>query len=136
MAKDSEASKDANLLAGTCKMACSVLEPGLVSLSHHSTQLGNLPFVFIGVNQQQWKDCEDIVYPERRTALGWMCRNMAEVQLESGASPATSLPDSATNPDGVLLASYALLAALVLEPGFAVAGAGAHAITIHKCSFF
>lgn len=114
MAKDGDGAKDANLLGGSCKMACSVLQPGVVSLSYHQTQLGNLPFVFIGVSQQEYKDCTDIVYPERRTSLGWMCKNMADVQLEAAASAPAQSAARRLNVAAPLIAACALLAAFLV----------------------
>lgn len=46
-----------------------------MSISYHETQLGNLPFLFVGKSAQQYADCKEIIYPDFRTALGWMCKH-------------------------------------------------------------
>jgi hypothetical protein len=77
MAKDSEASRDANLLAGTCKMACSVLRHGLVRpLTFPRRSSGtSICLVYWGAEPAAMEGTvRDIVYPRRHTALGWMCR--------------------------------------------------------------
>jgi hypothetical protein len=62
-----------------------------VSISYHDTSLGKLPFLFVGENAQEFADCQEIVYPDFRTALGWMCKHKVHSRdTETGARSAAT----------------------------------------------
>ena len=62
-----------------------MLQDSQVSVSYHETQLGNLPFLFVGKSAQQYAECKEIVYPDFRTALGWMCKHRVNGSIASTA---------------------------------------------------
>lgn len=76
------------------------------SISYHETEMGTLPFLFVGEEAQEYASCREIIYPDYRTALGWMCKGKVDV-------PAAEVPDaSAAVPGGSTLLPAAVLAVL------------------------
>jgi len=77
------------------------------SISYHETEMGQLPFLFVGEAAQEFASCKEIVYPDYRTALGWMCKGKVDV-------PAVGDPDADTAVNtGFTALSAVMLAVLV-----------------------
>ena len=74
------------------------MQDGEVSLSFHNTQYGDIPFLFIGPAVQRFAQCQEIEYPNTRTAAGWMCRGLPTpaANLIGSAPPAPVVGQEAT----------------------------------------
>lgn len=87
-----------------------MLQDSQVSVSYHETQLGNLPFLFVGEAAQQYADCKEIIYPDFRTALGWMCKHRVN---EKAAARSAAFRLHSPSP-AVVLPAVAAVAAMLL----------------------
>ena len=68
------------------------VQEGQASMARFDTQYGNLPFLFIGADMQQYASCAEIEYPNHRTAAGWLCRGLpASIAQRSVAQPQSPL---------------------------------------------
>ena len=98
------------MLVLNSRLYARVLQDSEVSVSYHETELGNLPFLFVGGAAQQYADCKEIVYPDFRTTLGWMCKH----RVNKRASAASSAFRLHIPPPAIVLPAVAAVAAMLL----------------------
>ena len=69
--------------------------------------MGQLPFLFVGEEAQEYANCKEIIYPDYRTALGWMCKGKVDL-------PVVDSPDSDTAAIGATIALHAATLAVLI----------------------
>lgn len=86
-----------------CRAVCTSLQDREASISYHETEMGKLPFLFVGEEAQEYASCREIIYPDYRTALGWMCKGRVD-------APAAEVPEA----DAAVAYLYTALPAAIL----------------------
>ena len=73
-----------SILDAQCQAVCVENKEEYTSVTYHNTALGNLPFIFIGEDRQAWSKCAQIVYPDVRAPLGWVCKDSVDQSYSKG----------------------------------------------------
>lgn len=66
--------------------------------------MGKLPFLFVGEAAQEYASCREIIYPDYRTALGWMCKGKVAVPELGAPDAAAAVTHAWTVLPGAVLA--------------------------------
>lgn len=82
------------------------------SISYHETEMGQLPFLFVGEAAQEFASCREIVYPDYRTALGWMCKGKVDVAAAGDPDSAAAVTTGFTALSALTLAVLVVAALL------------------------
>eukprot|EP00892_Ulva_mutabilis_P003380 jgi/Ulvmu1/1413/UM011_0142.1 len=83
-------SQQLNDVNSQCRAVCTSLQERQATISYHETEMGQLPFLFVGEEAQEYASCREIIYPDYRTALGWMCKGKVDTATVGAGDAATA----------------------------------------------